>query len=91
MNAKKELLLDQMNGEATTYLDDIKIQSYTDSMKSLLASSSFIEQKSFLSSFIKKVELNEPQVVISYTMPILLNGLTTKEEVLRIGENWLPE
>ena len=86
LNAKKESLLDQMNGEATAYLDDIKIQSYTDSMKSLLASSSFIEQKSFLSSFIKKVELDEPQVVISYTMPILLNGLTTKEEVLRIDK-----
>jgi hypothetical protein len=53
-------------------------------MKTLLVSSSFIEQKSFLRSFIKRIELNEPKVVIDYTMPLSINGLTTTEEVLRI-------
>ena len=45
-----------------------------------------MEQKSFLRSFVKRVELNEPKVVIDYTMPLPINGLTTTEEVLRIDK-----
>ena len=45
-----------------------------------------MEQKSFLRSFVKRLELNEPKVVIDYTMPLPINGLTTTEEVLCINK-----
>jgi len=66
------------------------IKEYVSSLKALLGSSSFMEQKSFLRSFVKRVELNEPQVVIDYTMPLPINGLTTTEEVLRIDKHGSP-
>ena len=66
-------------------------QEYVASLKTFLGSSSFIEQKSFLKSFIKRIELNEPQVVIDYTMPLPINGLTATEEVLYIDGIWLPD
>ena len=85
---KRNELLDGMNDGAPRPLDLDKIQEYVASLKTFLESSSFMEQKSFMRSFIKRIELNEPQVVIDYTMPIPINGLTTTEEVLcidRIG------
>ena len=63
------------------------IQEYVSSLKTLFSSSSFIEQKSFLRSFVKRIELNEPRIVIDYAMPIPVNGLTTIEEVLRIDKS----
>ena len=86
LEQKRDGLLDEMNEESPQALNLKTIQEYVSSMKALLASSSFIEQKSFLRSFVKRIELNEPQVVIDYTMPLPINGLTTTEEVLRIDK-----
>ena len=41
------------------------------------------EKKSFLR---KKIELNAPQIVSNYTVPLPVKGLTTTEEVLRIAK-----
>ena len=81
---KRNQLLDEMNEGSPINLGLDRIREYVDSLKTLLESSSFIEQKTFLKSFIKRIELNEPQVVIDYTMPLPINGLTATEEVLRI-------
>ena len=77
-------LLDEMNREGPRRLDLQQIQEYVASLKSVLSSNSFLEQKSFLRSFIKRIELNMPQVVIDYAMPLPIEGLTTTEEVLCI-------
>ena len=81
---KRNELLDGKNEDAPRTLDSDKIREYVASLKTFLGSSSFIEQKSFLKSFIKRIELNEPQVVIDYTMPLPIKGLTATEEVLYI-------
>ena len=75
-----------MNEKTPESLNIKQVQEYVSSMRTLLTSSSFIEQKSFLRSFVKGIELDEPRVVIDYTMPLPINGLTTKEEVLRIDK-----
>jgi len=79
-------LLDKMNEKTPESLNIKQVQEYVSSMRTVLTSSSFIEQKSFLRSFVKSIELDEPRVVIDYTMPLPTNGLTTKEEVLRIDK-----
>ena len=76
-----------MNDETPYMLNLEMIQEYVSSLKTLLSRSSFIEQKSFLRSFVKRIELNEPRIVIDYAMPIPVNGLTTIEEVLRIDKS----
>ena len=84
LEQKRNELLDKMNDETPHMLNLETVQEYVSSLKTLLCSSSFIEQKAFLRSFVKRIELNEPQIVIDYAMPLSINGLTTMEEVLRI-------
>ena len=75
-----------MNDETPHMLNLETVQEYVSSLKTLLCSSSFIEPKAFLRSFVKRIELNEPQIVIDYAMSLSINGLTTTEEVLRIDK-----
>ena len=83
---RRSELLDKMNEKAPDSLNTKQVQEYVSSLRTLLASSSFIERKSFLRSFVKRIELDEPRVVIDYTMPLPINGLTSKEEVLCIDK-----
>ena len=84
---KKQIdLLDKMNDDTTHMLSLDTITEYVANLKELLSSSSFLEQKSFLRTFVKRIELSEPQVIIDYTIPLPINGLTTAEEVLCINK-----
>ena len=75
-----------MNDESPRELNLETVEKYVLSLKDLLSSSSFIEQKTFLRSFIKRIELNEPQIAIDYNVPLPISGLTTTKEVLRIDK-----
>ena len=45
------------------------------------------ERKTFLRSFVRRIEYNRPDVAIHYTIPLPTNGkLTTNSEVLSFGE-----
>ena len=86
LQEKRDELLNKMNDKTNHALNLEMVKEYVSSLKTLLSGSSFIEQKSFLRSFIKRVELNVPQIVINYTVPLPVKGLTTTEEVLRIDK-----
>jgi hypothetical protein len=51
-------------------LDSSVVNAYVDDLKSLLSKGSIVEQKSFLRSFVKRIEVNLPQVAIDYTIPL---------------------
>ena len=51
-------------------LDYSTVKTYVDDLKDLLSKGSIMEQKSFLRSFVKRIELDLPQVVIDYTVPL---------------------
>ena len=85
LEEKRDELLEKMNKDTPKVMNLNAIQQYVSSLKALLGSASFLEQKAFLRTFIKRVELNTPQIVIDYTVPLPLEGeLTSTEEVLRI-------
>jgi site-specific DNA recombinase len=86
LQEKRDELLDKMNDKTNHVLNLEMVKEYVSSLKTLLSGSSFIEQKYFLRSFIKSIELNVPQIVINYTVPLPVKGLTTTEEVLRIDK-----
>jgi site-specific DNA recombinase len=46
------------------------VKAYVDDFSILLSTGSIVEPKSFLRSFVKRIEVNLPQVVINYTMPL---------------------
>jgi len=54
------------------------LKSYVADLADLLSKGSIVEQKGFLRSFIKRIEITRPKVTIDYTMPLK----TTKTESL---------
>jgi hypothetical protein len=46
------------------------VAAYVDDLKAFLSKDSIVEQKSFLRFFVKRIEANLPQVVITYTVPL---------------------
>jgi DNA invertase Pin-like site-specific DNA recombinase len=84
LEAKRDEVLDRMKSEAPALLDLEAIEEYVSGLRELLGRSSFVEQKAFLRSFIKRIELNEPDITIEYVAPVPRGELTTTEEVLRI-------
>jgi site-specific DNA recombinase len=83
---RRNELLDKMSDESPRELNLETVEKYVSGLKELLRSSSFVEQKSFLRSFVKRIELSEPQVAIDYAVPLPISGSTTTREVLRIGK-----
>ncbi len=83
--------MDKMNNETAQVVDLKVIKGYVADLKELLGSASFLEQKAFLRSFVKRVEFNPPQVAIDYIIPLPLeDGLTSSKEVLRINKTGSP-
>ena len=83
MKEKQNQVLDEMNRTGHLHLDIVSTQEYVGELRGLLESTSFLECKTFLGSFIRKVEFTKKQVGIEYTLPVRLgNGLTAKTEVL---------
>jgi len=69
----EERRLDLMETIQNVKLDLLKtsvVKAYVDDLSGLLSTGSIVEQKSFLRSFVKRIEVNLPQVVINYTMPL---------------------
>ncbi len=50
-------------------VDAASVGEYANDLKGLLRKGSIVEQKTFLRSFIKRIELRPPQVVIDCTIP----------------------
>ena len=46
------------------------IQPYTSDLRSLLAKSSITEQRSFIKSFVEKIEADDEKVKMFYTIPV---------------------
>jgi len=46
------------------------IQEYINDLKSLLGSSPIVEQRAFLKSFVKEIQVNKEKVTINYTLPM---------------------
>ncbi len=62
-----------------------QLRVHVGDLRALLQEGEFFEQKSFLRSFVKRIELTYPEVVVEYTFPVGLNS-NDKLEVLAIGK-----
>ena len=88
---KRDKLLGRMNNEVGQVVDLRVIHAYVTDLQELLGSASFLEQKTFLRSFVNRVEFNPPQVAIDYSIPLPgEDGLTNSKEVLRINKSGSP-
>ena len=46
------------------------VQDYANDLRSLLAKSSITEQRSFLKSFVERIEVDESEAKVYYTIPM---------------------
>jgi hypothetical protein len=56
--------------ESVDMADPQVVQDYVDDLRSLLAKSSITEQRSFLKSFIERIEVDESEAKVYYTIPM---------------------
>jgi site-specific DNA recombinase len=66
------------------HVDLIKVKSYVGDLKNLLGDSDLVQSKAFLRSFVKRIEINEGQVIIKYNLPVPAAHSEQPVEVLPI-------
>lgn len=69
----KEKKIEIIENIKTTEIKTLKsgeLKEYVSDLKNLLSNGSIIEQKSFIKSFIKRIEINLSKVIINYTVPL---------------------
>ena len=91
LQERRNQLLSCKQSENHQTLDSEVIISYVNELENVLSQASFLQQKTFLRSFIKRVEINRETVTIDYTIPVPIdNNKTSSKEVLRIDKTGSP-
>ncbi len=70
LKGKRLELVESIRNTKVELLEASVVKAYVDDLKTLLSKGSIVEQKSFLRSFVKRIVVNPPQVVIDYTIPL---------------------
>ena len=70
LKEKRVEIIENIKTTEIKTLRSSEIKEYTSDLKNLLSNGSIIEQKSFIKSFIKRIEINLPKVIIDYTVPL---------------------
>ena len=85
LDEKKDEALDEMNQRGDSLLNPTAFRSHLGDLKGMLQNASFLERKTFLGSFIRRIDFTRQEVGIEYTMPIPVgDGSTKTTEVLPV-------
>ena len=83
--------MEDLESEEVELLSAPAVKEYADDLRSLLSKGSIMEQKSFLRSFVKRIEVNLPDVAIDYTIPLESKKVEPlAREVLPFAQNGSP-
>lgn len=70
LKEKREKIVENFKTTEIKTLKSSEVKEYVSDLKKLLSNGTIIEQKSFIKSFIKRIEINLPKVMIDYTVPL---------------------
>jgi hypothetical protein len=70
LEEKRSDLVESIREAKVDLLEASVVRAYIDDLKALLSKGSIVEQKSFLRSFVRRIEVNPPQVTVNYTLPL---------------------
>ena len=70
LEAKRLELVESIRDTKVELLEAPVVKAYVEDLRALLGKGSIVEQKSFLRSFVKRIEVSLPQVAIDYTIPL---------------------
>ncbi len=83
LDEKRVDLIENIREAKVELLEASVVRAYVDDLKALLSKGSIVEQKSFLRSFVARIEVNLPQGVVNYTIPLKTQKVEPlKREVL---------
>ena len=74
LDERRDQVLAETNEPAGMELDLAEIQQYAGEIRAVLEDSAFLESKTFLGSFVRKVEYTKREVAIEYTAPVQLEA-----------------
>ncbi|MGC8834398.1 MAG: hypothetical protein ACP5R4_10125, partial [Armatimonadota bacterium] len=74
LEGKRLDLIESIRDAKVELLEASVVKAYVDDLKALLCKGSIVEQKSFLRSFVERIEVDPHQVVIDYTIPLKQKG-----------------
>lgn len=85
----KDVALADLEDDEPQQLDSDQILNYVMDLKDLLSKGSLMQQRTFLRSFIRRIEFTKGQLSVKYTVPLPSVGKEkgVKQEVLSIGSN----
>ena len=85
IDEKKDEALDEMNQTEGSVFDPLEMNHYLEDLRTILQSASFLQCKTFLGTFIRRIDFSKEQVGIEYTVPVPIgNGSTKTTEVLPV-------
>ena len=88
LQQQKDSLLSRIESNQPEKLDTAEVMSYVNELEQVLGEASFIQQKTFLRRFVKRVEINPDGVALDYTIPLPLEkDRTSTREVLCIKQD----
>jgi hypothetical protein len=70
LQQRQDQLLNKIESKTPETLDATTVMSYVKELEQVLGQATFLQQKTFLRSFVKRVEVNPQTVVLDYTIPL---------------------
>ena len=91
LQEQRAKLIDAAGERGAAVLELADIKAHVADLRALLAQGSIVQQKSFLRSFIKRIEVDLPDVAIEYSIPLPQEKAEPLErEVLPIEQGGSP-
>ena len=88
---QRESLITRIESNEPEQLDADEVMDYVNELEQVLGEKTFLQQKTFLRRFVKRLEFNPKGVVLDYTIPVPVNkNRTSTREVLYIKQDGSP-
>jgi site-specific DNA recombinase len=88
LQRRREHLKERIESKNPETSEAYKVMEYVRELEQVLNQASFLQQKAFLRSFVKRVEVNPDRIVLDYSIPMPLEkNRTSTNEVLYINRD----
>jgi predicted RNase H-like nuclease (RuvC/YqgF family) len=91
LQQQRDSLISRIESDEPEKLDENEVMSYVNELEQVLSEKSFLQQKTLLRRFVKRVEINPSGFVLDYTIPVPVDkNRTSTREVLYIKQDGSP-
>jgi site-specific DNA recombinase len=88
LQQQRDNLINRIESNEPEELDPNDVMGYVNELEEVLGEKSFLQQKTFLRRFVKRMEFNPEGVVLDYTIPVPIDkNRTSTREVLYIKQD----